>query len=212
MTNDVMQLTLNRTDASDYVFAEVGGQVTSGDTATIGFWQNKHGQALINAGGTGLATWLSTNFSNVFGNVFGTTNVANFYKQELFKQKAQKSAGPAKVDAQFMATALATYFTSSNLAGSVAAGYGFNVSETGIGTRVVNVGSSGAAFSVANGTNLTIMQLLWATNALTDQPNSLSGAANIYDTNGDGVIDADEANLREQANRIYSSINEGGDI
>ena len=212
VTNDTMQLTLDRIDASDYVFAEVGLQVTSGDTATIGFWQNKHGQALIDAGGAGLANWLSTNFANVFGNVFDGKSVADFYKQELFKQKSAKSSGPAKVDAQFMATAMATYFTSSHLAGNVAAGYGFNVSHTGIGTRIVNVGSSGAAFGVANGTNLTIMQLLLATNALTDVPDNLMGSANIYDTNGDGVIDATEADLRAKANLIYSAINEGGEI
>ncbi|MCH8042963.1 MAG: hypothetical protein IID44_04525 [Planctomycetes bacterium] len=209
VANDTMQLTLDRTDASDYVFAELGGQVTSGDTASIGFWQNKHGQALIDAGGASLATWLSTNFANVFGNVFDGTSVANFYKQELFKQKAQKSAGPAKVDAQFMATAMATYFTSSNLAGYVAADYGFNVTDTGIGTKIVNVGTSGAAFSVANDSNLTIMQLLLATNALTDDPDDILGAAKIYDTNGDGVIDATEAALRIMANDIYTAINEG---
>ncbi len=107
---------------------------------------------------------------------------------------------------------MATYFTSSNLAGTVAAGYGFTVSATGIGTKVVNVGTSGAAFSVADGTNLTIMQLLLATNALTDDPDDILGAAKIYDINGDGVIDATEAALRAKANLIYTSINEGGDF
>ena len=210
VANDTMQLTLNRTDASDYVFAELGQQVTSGDTATIGFWQNKHGQALIDDGGTGLANWLSINFANVFGNTFDSTSVADFYKQQLFKQKSVKSSGPAKVDAQFMAVALATYFTSSNLAGNVAADYGFNVTDTGIGTKVVNVDTSGAAFGVADGTDLTIMQLLLATNTLTDDPDDILGAARIYDTNGDGVIDATEAALRAMANGIYAFINEGG--
>ena len=174
------------------------------------FWQNKHGQALIDTGAAGLANWLSSNFTNVFGNVFDNTSVADFYKQELFKQKAKKSAGPAKVDAQFMATAMATYFTSSNLAGNVAADYGFNVTNTGIGTKIVNVGTSGSAFSVDDGMNLTTMQLLLATNALTDQPDALTGAARIYDTNGDGVINATEAALRAMANGIYTLINEGG--
>ena len=86
-----------------------------------------------------------------------------------------------------------------------------NVTDTGIGTKIVNVGDSGAAFSVADGTNLTIMQLLLATNALTDDPDDILGAAKIYDTNGDGVIDAAEAALRVQANLLYTFINEGGD-
>lgn len=212
VANDTMQFDLNRTDASDYVFAELGQQVTSGDTATIGFWQNKHGQALIKAGGAALQNWLENSFGNVFGNVFQQTSVADFYKQELFKQQSSKSGGPARVGAQFMATAFATYFTSSNLAGTIATDYGFNVTDTGIGTNVVNVGGNGAAFGVADETDLTIMQLLRATNALTDQPDSLLGASRIYDTNGDGVIDSAEASLRAKANSVYTSINEGGDI
>ena len=138
--------------------------------------------------------------------------MAEFYRQELFKQKAKKSAGPAKVDAQYMAVAFATYFTSRNLAGEVAADFGFNVTDTGIGTKIVNVGTSGSAFFVANFTDLTIKQLLLATNDLTDLPDFLSGFAYIYDRNGDGVIDADEAALRSQANEIYTLINEQGDI
>jgi hypothetical protein len=115
------------------------------------------------------------------------------------------------VDAQFMATALAAYFTSSNLAGDVAASYGFNVTDTGIGTKVVNVGGAGAAFGVADATDLTIMQLLWATNDLTDLPDGISGFAHIYDQDGNGTIDADEATLRAMANDLYSLINEQGD-
>jgi SdrD B-like domain/Cadherin domain/Bacterial Ig domain len=141
VSDDLIQLTLQRTDASDYYFAEIGQQLLSGDTATIGFWQNKNGQALIAKGGARLADWLTKTFGNIFGDEFvgaGGMEVANFYRNELFKQKAMKSAGPAKVDAQFMAVAFATYFTSRNLTGSdVAADYGFHVSDTGIGTKIV---------------------------------------------------------------------------
>ncbi len=215
VANDRMQLTLAQTDAFDYAFAELGQQLSSGDTATIGFWQNKHGQALITQGGTQLAAWLTTNFSNIFGNALAGasgSDVANFYRDQLFKQLGQKSAGPAKVDAQFMAVALATYFTSSILAGQAAVAYGFNVTDTGIGTNIVNVGTNGTAFGVANGTDLTILQLLQATDSLTDQPDSQLGFAAIYDTNGDGVISATEAALRSMANDVFSSINEAGDI
>jgi len=76
----------------------------------------------------------------------------------------------------------------------------------------VNVGSNGAAFSVANGSDLTIMQLLLATNDLTDQPDNLNGFARIYDRNGDGEIDEAEAFLRRVANNVFSVINEQGDI
>ena len=91
--------------------------------------------------------------------------VASFYKSEFFKKKLK---GTPKVDAQFMATALATFFTSSNLSGgNVAASYGFNVTETGIGTKVVNVGSSGAAFGCGQRHEHDHHALLLATNNLT---------------------------------------------
>jgi hypothetical protein len=215
VANDVMQLTLERTDASDYYFSEFGKQLSQGDSAGIGFWQNKHGQELIKRGGSDLAVWLTANFSNVFGNQFvGATgaDVAVFYKDQLFKQQAKKSAGPAKIDAQFMAVALAVYFTSRHLAGDVAATFGFNVTDTGIGTKLVNVGSSGAAFSVADNADLTIMQLLLASNSVTDVQDHRVGFASIYDTNGDDVIDEDEASLRSKANELYSWINQQGGI
>jgi hypothetical protein len=47
-----------------------------------------------------------------------------------------------------MAVALAAYFTSRNLAGEVASGFGFEVTDAGIGTKTVNVGSSGASFGI----------------------------------------------------------------
>lgn len=218
IADDIIQLTLAREDASDYYFAEIGSEVSSGDAAGIGFWQNKHGQDLIRSGGNGLASWLTENFGNVFGNKFndGTgddgVEVAEFYKQELFKQKAKRSAGPAKVDAQFMATALATYFTDGSLAGSIASAYGFNVSDTGIGTRIVNVGTSGAAFGVMDHMELTVLQLLQATNGMTDQPDLLAGTAKVYDVDGDGDISDLESDLRSKANTIYSLINESGGI
>ncbi len=94
----------------------------------------------------------------------------------------------------------------------MAADFGFKVTDTGIGTKIVNVGTSGAAFGVADGTDLTIMQMLLATDSLTDQPAADLGFASIYDKNGDGIIDAQEAALRSMANQIYTGINEQGDI
>ncbi len=220
LSSNEMLLTLTDDDAFDYDFTEVGQTVQTGDTATIGFWQNKNGQALIKQGGTALSIWLSTNFGNIFGDTFtngsGGDNafeVASFYKNEFFNKKLQ---GTSKVDAQFMATALATFFTSSNLSGgNVAASYGFNVTETGIGTKIVNVGTNGAAFGVAHNTSMTIMALLVATNNLTgadSDTNSSEDYSNVYDANGDGVLDAAEKALRALANNVYAAINEAGDI
>ena len=216
-SNDMFQLTLQDTDAVDYIFAELGQELSSGDTAGIGFWQNKHGQQLIKQGGAALAEWLTSNFGNVFGDAITGDHatgdaVAVFYREQLFKHKAQKGSGPAKVDCEFMATALATFFTSRTLAGEVAADYGFHVTDTGIGTKVVNVGDHGAAFGATNESALTVMELLLATNGLTDMPDNLTGAAYIYDLDGDGIIDADEMSLRTMTNEVYAAINEAGGI
>jgi VCBS repeat-containing protein len=217
ISSNEMQLTLTGSDASDYDFTEIGQSITSGDTATIGFWQNKNGQALIEAGGTELANWLTDNFGNVFGDTFvggDGGDVADFYKTEFFKKKL---TGTPKVDAQFMAVAFATYFTSTDLSGATsAASYGFNVTDTGIGTKVVNVGDSGEAFNVDDGTDMTIMAMLLATNSLTDIDgtfnNDSDGYSHVYDKNGDGILDADELLLRVLANEVFTAINEQGDI
>ena len=173
-----------------------GGTIGTGDTATIGFWQNKNGQALIKSlnGGSSsnaLATWLATNFPYLYGanaganNLTGKTNAdvaALFLK--LFKVTGQKT------DAQVMAVALAVYVTDSDLAGSNAASYGFNVSTTGTGAKSFNVGSNGTAMGLTNNTSYTVFALL------------------------------QQANLRKQAgtfnanafNTVFDGINQGGDI
>jgi len=46
-----------------------------------------------------------------------------------------------KLDAQAMATALNVYATNASLGGSAAAGYGFNVSQYGLGDSSWNIGS-----------------------------------------------------------------------
>jgi hypothetical protein len=215
VANDLMQLSLNRDDAFDYIFAELGQQLSSGDTANGGFWQNKHGQALIVEGGAQLAQWLTDTFGNVFGNsLVGADgqDVADFYRDQLFMQNGKKVAGPPKVDASFMAVALSTFFTSRFLAGEVGTAYGFNVTDTGIGTKIVNVGTNGAAFNVVDGADRTILQLLLATNELTDMPDGQSGFAYIYDRNGDGAIDSSEAHLRTMANQVFAAINDGGQV
>ena len=102
-----------------------------------------------------------------------------------------------KLDAQVLAVALATYVTNSTLAGgNYAAGYGFNVSSSGTGSRTFNVGSSGAAFGVANNTTLTVMQILQAANT-----NAVSGS--LWNGN---------TSLRNLANTVFDGINQTGDI
>ncbi len=214
-----MQLTLNGDDASDYDFAETSQDLERGDTATIGFWQSWRGRSLIKKGGDDLVTWLNDNFGNIFGSSFSTAEeVARFYRTEFFKKKFRGFSfrhwfnASSKVDAQFMAAAFAAFFTSSNLAGDVAERYGFNVTDTGIGAKVVNVEDNGSAFGVADNTDMTILALLLATNSLTgaDNDEDDNDYSLIYDTNGDGVIDSNERILRAMANDIYKDINRSG--
>jgi hypothetical protein len=142
-----------------------------GDTASIGFWKNKNGQALIkslNGGGasTALGDWLASNFPYLFGanaggrNLTGKSNVA---VASLFAKLATIK-GP-KPDAQLMATALSVYVTDSDLAGNAGARYDFNISADGTGAKLYNVGLLGSAIGIADNSSVSIMDLLLLANA-----------------------------------------------
>jgi hypothetical protein len=105
-------------------------------------------------------------------------------------------AGPTSPRRSVCAT-LSVYVTNSTLDSSqVAASYGFTVSGDGVGTATVNVGSNGAAFGVANNTTMTVMDLLLATDA-----QAVCGV--LYNGN---------SSLRNQANIVYSAVNQAGGI
>ncbi len=173
-----------------------GPALGKGMTATIGFWHNKNGQRLLTslnggANATNLGNWLATTFPNLFGSLAGKAN-AQIAAHFLTLQSSQK--GP-KVEAQVLGLAFAVYVTDSDLAGNVAAGYGFRVSSSGTGAARVNVGSHGEVVGVADGSTVTVMQVLNAINA------GSSG----------GVVFGNNAALRIAANELVSKINEGGD-
>ena len=211
-------------DGVNYNFGErpaAGGQVSTGQTATIGFWQNKNGQALINAlnGGptsTQLAAWLAATFPNMYGvnavanNLAGKTNaeVADLYTS-LFKRNANTTpGGPPKLDAQVLAVALAAYATNADLAGTTAASYGFSVTEHGLAVSTFDVGDANrAAFglSASESTVLSVMDILLATD-------SLAHDGLLYDQNGNEQIDSIEQAMRTMANDVYTAINEHGGI
>ncbi len=187
----------------NYNFGEqpaAGGPVTKGQTAGIGFWNNKNGQALIkslNGGvGTELADWLAATLPNMFGVNAGSNNLtgkSNAYVANLFQQDFLLKG--VKLDAQVLATALSVYATSATLDSTGAATqYGFTVSGDGVGTAAVNVGSDGDAFGVANNTVLTVMDLLLATDAQ---------AVN-------GVLYGGYTAKRNEANDVFSAVNQAG--
>lgn len=213
-----------------------GGELSTGQTATIGFWQNRNGQRLIESlngdeSSTLLAGYLSETFTNMYGvlgdvdrtgdgiadGLMTNVEVADFY-QDLFKRNARTSpGGPPKLDAQVMATALATYVTKQSFVEVEYAAdgnhtvnaalvdeiesYGFEVTVGGVGSTFVNVGDNGEAFGVDDGSDVQIIDLLLATDRM-----STNGL--LYDANGDGKIDDLEELDRVMANDVYSLINE----
>jgi N-acetylneuraminic acid mutarotase len=193
-------------DGLNYNYGErpaAGGGVKPGQTAGIGFWNNKNGQALIKAlnGGassTQLANWLAATLPNTFGIHAGGNNLtgqSNAYVAALFQQDFVMKG--VKLDAQVLATALSVYATNATLDPTkVAARYGFTVSGDGAGTAAVNVGCNGDAFGVANNTTLTLMDLLLAADAQ---------AVN-------GVLYGGNAAKRNEANSVFSAVNQAGAI
>jgi hypothetical protein len=174
----------------------LGTGVQQGQSVGIGFWQNKNGRALINSfnGGstsTALSSWLAATLPDIYGanagshNLTGMTNaqVAAFYGT-LFSEQ-----GP-KLDAQVLDTALDVYATTLSLGGTAAQAYGFDVTVDGLGASTCNVGTSGAAFGVANGTTLTVYAILQGAD-------SLAVAGVLY--NGDST-------LRKEAMNVFSGL------
>jgi hypothetical protein len=88
--------------------------------------------------------------------------------------------------------------TNQTLAGTVAAAFGFKVTQFGVGIDTFNVGKNGAAVGRPNGSVMTLVNILLATDAL-----SAGDSGVLYGGNG---------TERNAANTLYSTINEGGDI
>jgi len=181
----------------------VSRPVQPGQTAGIGFWHNKNGQALLLAldGGpssTQLGNWLAATLPNMYGANAGSNDLAgksNAAIAALFQRDfALKGPNP---DAQVLATALSVYVTNATLDPTkVAAQYGFTVSGAGVDTATFNVGKNGAAFGVAKNKTLTGMDLVLATNK-----QSVNGV--LY--NGDRT-------LRNEANDLFDALNQAGAI
>jgi hypothetical protein len=212
--NNLNASDLNDTAEQVTVGTASGHPVGKGDFATIGFWHNKNGQALINSlnGGstsTALAQWLATTFPNLYGPTAGIYSMVN--GNGTYFTNAQVAASynanffttgtGAKTNAQILAGALAAYATSTNMAGGTfAKGYGFNTSSGGTGLDTINVGSNGAAFGVPNNSTVSVLQLLQGVNAQAKNGVLYSGNAN-------------QASLSNAANNVFDTqVNSAGDI
>ena len=150
--------------------------VGAGQFATIGFWHNQNGQAVINSfngssNATALGNWLASNFPNLFGasnpyissslRQYGATSFAGLTNAQIATvyQSLWTPSGVTKnTYAQAFAVALGIYADSSTLGGnSTAQQFGFKVTAAGGGPATFNVGSNGAAFGVANNTSLSVL-------------------------------------------------------
>lgn len=184
--------------------------VNNGDFATIGFWHNRNGQALINSlngssTSTALAQWLVTNFPKLYGAGASTAGTSLINSNGSYFTNAQiaakylttaffKASG-SKTNAQVLAAALAVYATDTDLAGgNFAAKYGFNTSLIGVGGDTFNVGSYGSTFGEANYSNVSVFKLLQDVNAKANSNGTLSSS------------------LFNAANAVFSNINQKGDI
>jgi len=215
-------------NGSDYNFGEVPTAVTEefvhqGQTATIGFWQNRNGQRLIKSlngskYSTELGDWIATEFPNLYAGLAGKTNkeVTAYYKSlfRSFKKCTRWGrSGPAKLDPQVMAVAFAVYVTNQGLAGgNYGAAYGFEVTATGLGASsfdidaAVGAGTAETLFGEEGTVGvLKVLQILQYTDA-----RSSDGV--IFDCNGDSHLDSNERVMRYLANKLYTAINEAGDI
>jgi uncharacterized delta-60 repeat protein len=184
-----------------------GDALHRGQTAGIGFWNSRNGQALLRSldGGTGtqLGDWLADTFANMFGasggNLAGKSNAqVAAYFQLLFATRGDK------LEAQVMATALSVYVTNSTLAGGTyATAYGFTVAAGGgAGLATVNVGSDGAAVGQANGATMTIMDTLLAADRHATHSTTAAGFA-LY---------AGDQATRNLADDLFGRINDTGGL
>jgi hypothetical protein len=194
--NDVNASDVN--DKSEQVTVNSGtptGPISRGMTATIGFWKNRGQQVITSIPGTALGDWMATNWPKLFGGFAhqSSTNVATAFQN-----------GASNTYLQAFAVALDIYFDTSGLGGSVivgnglAAKYGFKVTTAGGFFATWNIGGAGAAFGVANNSNLTLEQILGAANAAYDPTT--------------GKFFAGDATRNDQLNTTLNNINEHADI
>jgi hypothetical protein len=184
------------TSCAIVVNGAVNPTVDSGDTATIGFWHNNNGQALLKSlnGGstaTALGNWAASKFPALFGTYspYPLAGKSNAYIANLFLTYFNMTG--QKTNAQILAGVFAVYVTDTDLAGTVAAQYGFDTTSTGTGAKTYNVGTNGSAVGLVNRQSYTVMALLQQVNAKVN-----------YWTNS----------VANAFNSIFSGINETGDI
>lgn len=221
--------------AVNYNFGErptATGTVGKNQTASIGFWHNKHGQELIRSlngspDSTLLSHWLAVTFPNMYGagaganNLEGKTNaqVAEFYKQVfLNSERANMAGGSPKLEARTLALAFAAYVTNQTL---VEFRYISDDPEhptvdpalksipESYGFMVSEYGVGACTFNV--GTNGEAFGVANGTEVVVMDILRATDARTVngvlYDLGGDGQWNELEILLRRLANQVYGAIN-----
>ena len=188
-----------------------------GACASTSFWKNSNGQALLcklngSSNSYALGKWLANTFPDMYSHVLvnGTyVNFANLTNAQIawFFVNCDYNVYSAKLNTQVLAAAFNCYATSTNLCGGTyASAYGFTTSANGSGYDLINVGSNGAAFGVANYSNISILQALNAADA-----DAVNG--NLYATSEviNGVYYS-STTLQNMALTVFTNINNTGGI
>jgi hypothetical protein len=185
--------------------------VAKDEAATIGFWANKNGQALIQSWGgetgTDLGSWLAASWSKLFGNLAGATNagVASYF---ITLKGAQGLTDSTVVDA--MAGALNIYATTTGEGwGTTSQSYGFKqgFAGAGLGTICYNVGNNGCSCGVANNAYMTVNEVL---NYMNSETTVVASGSNT--TLCTWCIYGGNTTLLNGANVVIDGINQKGDI
>jgi hypothetical protein len=193
--------------------------VAKNEAATMGFWANTNGQALLKTYGTALGYWLGTTYPNLFGNLANTTTPANSAtgtQIAAYFITAKNAAGGliGNTYAQVLATALNVWVTTTGLGwntsptGPTKYGFAQGFGGAGLGSILYNVGSNGASFGVANNTYQTVNYILSYLNSKTTvtTPGSITKLPVLY------FYSKTDTTLTNGASNVLSGINQAGDL
>jgi hypothetical protein len=217
---DSNNTSVNSSATAEPVTITPGTPVAAGEFATIGFWHNKNGQAVINSfngssTATQLGNWLATNFPNLFGAPnpytsaalasFGATSFAGLTNAQVatvYEDLWNPSGVTKNTYVQAFAVALGVYADTPGLGfNATAAGFGFIPVPGGGSSLLFNVGSNGAAFGVPDGTSLTVMTILNDANAAFD-----ATLGTFFNGN------SNQQTLTSDLNNVLAGITQQGDI
>jgi hypothetical protein len=180
--------------------------VIPGEFATIGFWHNANGQAVIksfgctsstgtSSAGMTLGQWLHCNFCNLFPGCASETNpqvAANFQTaHSLVGLQGNTYAKAFSVPLGCCASTIGLCFNST------AAQCGF-IATVDSGKETYNVGNNGAAFGVPNYTTLTVFDVMQIANA---NYNPVTG-----------LFYGGDPTLTDDLNNVLDGIDQQGDI